>query len=82
MAERPEHYSRDRKRATNGHTPGAHRPPLDGAVYKLRYLRPDGYSQTSYYSDPKLAQAAAEKLDLVGRLSFFARYAFEEKLDV
>ena len=69
-------YDRERGRTNGGH----HRPPLDGLVYKIRYTRPGGHSHTTYYSDPKLAQATAAKLRGSGQLAYFATYTFKEDL--
>lgn len=57
-----------------------HRPPLDGAVFKLRYRRASGATDTIYYSDPKTAHAVAGVHRQRGSLLYFARYTHAEVL--
>lgn len=73
------HYFRDYKRSRSNGS-GHHRPPLDGAVYKLRFKRNSGASHTIYYSDPRLAEQEALKHAAQGVLLFYAKYTFDEQL--
>jgi hypothetical protein len=52
----------------------------NGAVFKLRYRRDSGATDTIYYSDPKMAHAVAGIHEEKGSLIYFARYTLEEVL--
>jgi hypothetical protein len=74
------HYFADYARQNGRVNGGPHRPPLDTTVYKIRYRRADGASNTTYYSDPKLADAAAVSFAEAGQLIYYGRYALEEEM--
>lgn len=56
------------------------RPTLDERVYKLRFRREDGSTDTAYYSDPARAEQLAAEQAGLGRLQFYAVYTFAREM--